>query len=51
MIIQLRDIENYEFDEIGKILNMESTAIRVALSRARKSLREKLLKKQNYGIS
>ena len=51
MIIQLRDIENYEYHEIGKILNMEPTAIRVALSRARKALREKFLKHQNYGIS
>lgn len=50
MIVQLRDIENYEFEEIGKILSMEPTAIRVALSRARKILREKLLKKQHYGI-
>lgn len=51
MIIQLRDIENYEYHEIGKVLNMEPTAIRVALSRARKALREKFLKHQNYGIS
>lgn len=51
MIIQLRDIENYEYHEIGKILNMEPTAIRVALSRARKTLREKFIKRQNYGIS
>ena len=50
MIIQLRDIENYEYHEIGKILNMEPTAIRVALSRARKTLREKFVKRQNYGI-
>ncbi len=50
MIVQLRDIENYDFEEIGKILNMEPTAIRVALSRARKALREKLIKKQRYGI-
>lgn len=50
MIVQLRDIENYEFEEIGKILNMEPTAIRVALSRARKTLREKLIKQQQYGI-
>jgi RNA polymerase sigma-70 factor (ECF subfamily) len=50
MIIQLRDIENYEFAEIAKILNMEPTAIRVALSRARKTMREKFIKKQNYGI-
>jgi len=50
IIIQLRDIENYEYDEIGKIVNMESTAIRVALSRARKTLREQFVKQQNYGI-
>jgi len=50
MIIQLRDIENYEYAEIAKILNMELTAIRVALSRARKTMREKFIKKQNYGI-
>ena len=51
IIIQLRDIENYEYHEIGKVLNMEPTAIRVALSRARKTLREKFVKQQNYGIS
>jgi len=50
IIIQLRDIENYEYHEIGKVLNMEPTAIRVALSRARKTLREKFVKQQNYGI-
>ena len=50
MIIQLRDIENYEYAEIAEILKMEPTAIRVALSRARKTMREKFIKKQNYGI-
>lgn len=50
MIIQLRDVENYDYQEIGKIMNMEPTAIRVALSRARKTLRENFIKKQNYGI-
>ena len=50
MIIQLRDIENYEYKEIGKIMDMEPTAIRVALSRARKTLRQNFIKKQNYGI-
>jgi len=49
-IIQLRDVENYEYHEIGKIMDMEPTAIRVALSRARKTLRENFIKKQNYGI-
>lgn len=50
MIVQLRDVENYEFHEIEEILQMEQTAIRVALSRGRKTLREKFLKKQSYGI-
>ena len=51
MIIQLRDIENYEFEEIGKILDLQPTAVRVALSRARKTIREQLTKQHNYGIN
>jgi RNA polymerase sigma factor (sigma-70 family) len=51
LIMQLRDIEQYSFDEICKILDMKSTAVRVALSRARKTVREALIKKHNYGIS
>lgn len=49
-IIQLRDIEQYEYDEIAKIVDMNPTAIRVALSRARKTIREEMIKKHNYGI-
>ena len=51
LVIQLRDVENYDYDEIGEILEMEQTAIRVTLSRARKTLREKFIKKQQYGIA
>ena len=51
LIIQLRDIEEYEFDEIAKMLNIQPTAIRVSLSRARKTIREQLIKQHNYGIS
>jgi len=51
LIIQLRDVEHYSFEEIGKILEIQPTAIRVALSRARKTIREQLLKKHKYGIS
>ena len=50
MVIQLRDIEQYEFDEIAKVLDMNNTAVRVALSRARKTIREKLTKTHNYGV-
>lgn len=50
MIVQLRDIEEYDFDEIAKMLDMNNTAVRVALSRARKTIREKLTKTHNYGV-
>ena len=50
IILQLRDIEQYDFSEISKMLDMNETAIRVALSRARKTLREKLTKTHNYGV-
>lgn len=50
LIIQMRDIEQYEFEEIAKILEMSEATIRVALSRARKTIREYLTKTHNYGI-
>lgn len=50
LIIQMRDIEQYEFAEIAKILEMNETAIRVALSRARKTIREFMTKTHGYGI-
>lgn len=51
LIIQLRDVEQYEFDEISDMLDLKPTAIRVTLSRARKTIREQLLKQHNYGVS
>ncbi len=51
MIIQLRDIEQYSFDEICEILSMKPTAVRVALSRARKVIREQLTQQHNYGLN
>ena len=50
LVIQLRDIEQYEFKEIAKMLDMNETAIRVTLSRARKTIREQLTKTHNYGV-
>ena len=50
LIVQMREIEQYEFEEIAKILEMNETAIRVALSRARKTIRENMTKTHNYGI-
>ncbi|ALM48357.1 RNA polymerase subunit sigma-70 [Flavobacterium psychrophilum] len=51
LIMQMRDVEEYEFEEIAKIMDMNETAVRVALSRARKTLREQLTKTHSYGIT
>ncbi len=49
-IMNLRDIEGYDYDEIAQILNMNVNTIRVSLSRARKKVREFLLNKYySYG--
>ncbi|WP_431135292.1 RNA polymerase sigma factor [Psychroserpens mesophilus] len=50
IILQLRDIEDYDFEEIAKVVDMNPTAIRVALSRARKTIREKLTNTHSYGV-
>lgn len=50
LVLQLRDVEEYDFKEIGDLLEMQPTAVRVALSRARKTVREKLMQKHSYGI-
>lgn len=51
MIIQLRDVEGYEFEEIAEILNLKLNAVRVNLSRARKKVRDELIRKHNYEYS
>ncbi len=50
LVLQLRDVEEYDYDEIAQMLDMQPTAVRVALSRARKTVREKLVQKHRYGI-
>jgi RNA polymerase sigma-70 factor (ECF subfamily) len=50
VIFQLRDIEEYDYSEIAKITKMNEPAIRVTLSRARKKIKEELLKTHGYGI-
>ncbi|WP_309609171.1 sigma-70 family RNA polymerase sigma factor, partial [Flavobacterium sp.] len=51
LIIQMRDVEQYEFEEISKIMEMSEATIRVALSRARKTVREKMINTHKYGIN
>jgi len=51
MVIQMRDVEQYNFDEISELLEISEATIRVTLSRARKAIREQLIKQYNYGVS
>lgn len=50
MIVQLRDIEGYEFKEIADILEIRPETIRVKLSRARKKMRSVYAQIHSYGI-
>lgn len=50
-VIHLRDIEQLEYEEIAEATQMNVNAIRVNLSRARKKVRDEILKIQNYGIT
>jgi len=50
MIIQLRDVEGYEFEEIADILSVNINTIRVNLSRARKKIKESIIKIENHGF-
>ena len=47
-IMQLRDIEGYDYEEIAGILGMNENAIRVNLSRARKKVREIMINRKLY---
>ena len=49
IIVQLRDVEGYEFEEIAEITGINLNAVRVNLSRARQKIRENMLKTENYG--
>jgi RNA polymerase sigma-70 factor (ECF subfamily) len=47
-VIQMRDIDGLEFEEIAEITAMDIAYIRVLLSRARKTVKEKLDKIYAY---
>lgn len=50
MVLQLRDVEGYELEEIGIMLQLQPNNVRVTLSRARKTIREKLIQVHKYGL-
>jgi RNA polymerase sigma-70 factor, ECF subfamily len=49
LIIQMRDMEEMEFEEIAEILQSDINYVRVNLSRARKKIREILTQFNTYG--
>jgi RNA polymerase sigma-70 factor (ECF subfamily) len=49
LIIQLRDIEGLEFEQIAEIMDTNVNALRVGLSRARSRMKEELTKYNEYG--
>jgi RNA polymerase sigma factor (sigma-70 family) len=48
-IMELRDIEQLSYKEIGEITNLKINAVRVNLSRARKKVRDEFLKMNSDG--
>ena len=50
LTMHMRDVEGYEIEEIALILESDEASVRVNLSRARRSVREQLLKIMNYGV-
>ena len=49
-IIEMRDIEGYELEEIAGITGTKIEAVTVNLSRARKKVREEFTKIMNYKV-
>ena len=50
VVLQLRDVEQYDFKTIAQITGLSEGAVRVALSRARKSIKLQLIKAHQHGI-
>ena len=48
--IHLRDVEGYEIEEIAEAIGCDNVSVRMNLSRARKSIRERIINAMNYGV-
>jgi RNA polymerase sigma-70 factor (ECF subfamily) len=46
-LVMLKDYEGYNYEEIGKIMNLSESQVKVYLHRARLALRDYLVKKEN----
>lgn len=50
LIMRLRDVEGYGLDEIAEIMEMKPSAVRANLSRARQTVRDELIKIQEFNV-
>ena len=50
LAIHLRDVEQWDIDEIAEVTQSDETSVRMNLSRARRTVREELIKIMNYGV-
>lgn len=49
-VIRMRDMQQFEYEEIAEATGLKVNAIRVNLSRARKKIKDELLKQHGYGL-
>jgi RNA polymerase sigma-70 factor (ECF subfamily) len=50
MILQLREIEQYEFDQIASLMEIPEGTVRVYFSRIRKKIKKQFIEIQSHGI-
>lgn len=49
-VVNLRDIEGFSYEEIGNILDMNLSQVKVNLHRGRKQIRTQILEMESYGL-
>ncbi len=51
VIMQMRDIEGMEYEQIAEVMELNINVVRVNLSRARKKVRDTIIKIQGYELA
>jgi RNA polymerase sigma-70 factor (ECF subfamily) len=49
IILELRDFQDFDYEEIAKMMDMTVNAVRVTVARSRASISEKMKQEINYG--
>jgi RNA polymerase sigma-70 factor (ECF subfamily) len=50
LLVHLRDIEGFNYEAIAEILQLTPGEVKIGLFRARKTIREKIIKINSYGL-